>query len=118
MTRPLVCPCGAGLIWVPYFRGADDDAVLAEPRSVLPFDRRPVYAPHVQWRLAEYALLFGNTQARRITPDTPPDPAIERVHTIHYATCPQSVTAKDLARRKRRTSRTSSPANTPGARRP
>lgn len=117
MTRPLVCLCGAGLIWVPYFRSTDDETVLAEPRSVLPFDRRPVYAPHPQWRLAEYALLFGNTQARRITPDAPPDPAVERVHTIHYATCPQSVTAKDLTRRKPRR-RPSSPATSPGARTP
>lgn len=112
MTRPLVCLCGAGLIWVPYFRGTDDETVLAEPRSVLPFDRRPIYSPQHHWRIAEYALLFGNTQARRITPDALPDPAVERVHTIHYATCPQRVTAKDLTRRKRRPGRPSSTATT------
>lgn len=101
MSRPLVCLCGAGLVWVPYFRDPDGTA-LAERRSVLPFDRRPVYAPSPAWRLAEYALMFGNTQARRFTPDALPDPAIERAHTIHYATCPQNVTADELAKWSRR----------------
>ena len=109
VSRRLVCLCGAGLVWVPYFRTPDEQPDLfadlteerphlRDPRPVLPFDRHPVYSPQPQWAKAEFALMFGNTRARRITRAAPVDLAVERAHTIHFATCDLHVTAEELGK--------------------
>ncbi|WP_182112914.1 hypothetical protein [Actinotalea sp. JY-7876] len=67
------------------------------PRSVLPFDRAPAVPGSSGYATANYAVLQGKGSARLITPDRPLDDAIEAPHHIHFETCPQQVTAEQLA---------------------